>query len=213
MRWQESESRRSRRCIIRAERAGFFGQRGHIESSDKLLSTRIQHGVFVNVHKNTTFLERLGTVLHKKEIKRFGQRAESRGAEQLGCDCGRVAIVTPDDTEILKHVWVDVCCRWDRSGQFCDGRRRNIQNTWGVLREPRMNENVGYLKGKNRSAEEITRRNRTTNGYALRCVHCEHASDEILSLRIDPAGHVILAGLDLGKENTDILIVKREPTG
>ena len=148
MRRQESESRRSRRCIIRAERPGFFGQRGHIESSDKLLSTRIQHGVFVNVHKNTTFPERLGTVLHKKEIKCFCQRAESRGAEQLGCDCGRVGIATPDDTEILKHVWVDVCRRWDRSGQFCDGRRRNKQNTWGVLREPRMKENVGYLKAK-----------------------------------------------------------------
>lgn len=154
MRWQESESRRSRRRIIRAERPELFGQRGHIESSDRLLSTRIQHGVFVNVHKNATFLERLGTVLHQKEIKRFGQRSGSRGTEQFGCNCGRIGIATPDDTEILKHVWVDVCRRWDRPGQFCDGRGRNIQNSWGILREPRMNKNVGYLTGKNRLAEE-----------------------------------------------------------
>lgn len=102
--WQEGESRRSRRRIIRAERPGFFGQRGHIEPSDRLLSTRIQHGVFINVHKNATFFERRGTVLRKKEIKCFGQRAGSRGTEQFGCDCGRVGIATPDDTEILKHV-------------------------------------------------------------------------------------------------------------
>ena len=48
-------------------------------------------------------------MLQEKEIECFGQCAESCRTEQLGCDCVGVGVATPDNTEILKYVWINVC--------------------------------------------------------------------------------------------------------
>ena len=130
---------------ICTEWPGLLGQRGHVQTSDKFFPAGIQERGLVDIHEDSALFEHAGAVLVEKEIERLSKCTRTCWAKQLGSNCIGVGIATPDHTKIFEHVRIDVYSRRNRTGEFGDGGRRNIYNTWSTLCEPGMDKNVGDL--------------------------------------------------------------------
>ena len=63
---------------------------------------------FVDVHEDAVLLHRHFAVLLKKEIESLCQSALPSGTQKIGLDAVDVGVATPDDTERLEEITIDV---------------------------------------------------------------------------------------------------------
>jgi len=92
--------------------------------------------------------ESLLAVALKEEIERLCQYSITGRTQQVSLDLVNVGVPSPNYTEGLKDVFVYVFRGAQRPGQFSDRRCRYIHYARCRIGEPRVSQNLRYLKKK-----------------------------------------------------------------
>ena len=110
------------------------------------LSTRVED--FVKVHEDTVLLHGHLAVFLKEEVERLSESTLTSGTKQVGLDAVDVSVATPDDTERLEEVAVDVERRGHRLSKLRHGRRRDVSNARSRTLEPGVGQDLSHLKNQ-----------------------------------------------------------------
>ena len=122
--------------------------------------------------------ESLLAVALKKEIERLCQCSITGRTQQVPLDLVNVGISSPNYTEGFKDVFVYVFRGAQRPGQFSDRRCRYVHYTRRGIGQPRMSQNVRYLKRKNQYRYDqiyATSLGKLNDRYPLSDVYDQHS--------------------------------------